>query len=172
MYQIKVNDKFNFDIEVKGQKVIVNGETALIDSVELNKNSSHLLYQNKSYTVEVVELNPEEKTAVVKVNGVAYSLNIKDQYDQLLKQLGMDNLAGSKILQVKAPMPGLVLSVLIAEGDEVKKGDNLLVLEAMKMETEIQAPGDGVVTEIECGKGDKVTPEQVLIRLDLKNKEK
>jgi biotin carboxyl carrier protein len=163
MYQIKVNDKFNFDIEVKGQELIVNGESALIDSVELNKNSSHLLYKNKSYTVEVVELNTEEKTAVVKVNGIAYSLNIKDQYDQLLKQLGMDNLAGSKILQVKAPMPGLVLNVLIAERDEVKKGDNLLVLEAMKMENMLKSPTDGVVKKIMIKQGDKVEKNEMLI---------
>src|SRR4051812_5133645 len=122
MYQIKVNDKFSFDIEANQQQLSVNGKEISLDSVQLNKNTVHLLYENKSYTVEVVELNAEEKIAVIKVNGSVYSLTIKDQYDQLLKQLGMDNLTASKILQVKAPMPGLVLNVLVAQGAEVKKG--------------------------------------------------
>ncbi|RZL66754.1 MAG: acetyl-CoA carboxylase biotin carboxyl carrier protein subunit [Pedobacter sp.] len=162
MYQIKVNDKFNFEIS-SGKQPTVNGNAVDIDTVVLNKNSVNILYNNKSYNVEVVELNTLEKLAVVKVNGNVYSLSIKDQFDQLLQQLGMDNLAASKILQVKAPMPGLVLSVLIKEGDTVKKGDNLLVLEAMKMENMIKSPTDGIVKKVEIKQSDKVEKNQLLI---------
>lgn len=162
MYQIKVNDKFNFEIS-SGKQPTVNGNAVEIDTVVLNKNSVNILYNNKSYNVEVVELNTLEKLAVVKVNGNVYSLSIKDQFDQLLQQLGMDNLAASKILQVKAPMPGLVLSVLIKEGDTVKKGDNLLVLEAMKMENMIKSPTDGIVKKVEIIQSDKVEKNQLLI---------
>lgn len=162
MYQIRVNDKYDFDITTEKQS-IVNGELIKMDSVSLNKNTTNILYNHKSYNVEVVELNAIEKVAVVKVNGSIYSLTIKDQFDQLLKQLGMDNLAASKILQVKAPMPGLVLSVLIGEGDEVKKGDSLLVLEAMKMENMIKSPTAGVIKKIEIKQGDKVEKNQLLI---------
>ncbi len=163
MYQIKVNDKFSFDVEAGDNSLTVNGELVAIDSVLLNKNSAHLLYKNKSYNVEVVELDIAEKTAVIKVNGEIYSLSIKDQYDQLLKQLGMDSLSANKILQVKAPMPGLVLNVLVAEGAEVKKGDNLLVLEAMKMENMIKSPTDGTIKQVMIKKGDKVEKNQMLI---------
>ena len=162
MYQIKVNDKYNFEIS-SGKQPTVNGNAVEIDTVVLNKDSVNILYNNKSYNVEVVELNTLEKLAVVKVNGNVYSLSIKDQFDQLLQQLGMDNLAASKILQVKAPMPGLVLSVLINEGDTVKKGDNLLVLEAMKMENMIKSPTDGIVKKVEIKQSDKVEKNQLLI---------
>lgn len=162
MYQIKVNDKYNFEIS-SGKQPTINGNAVDIDTVVLNKDSVNILYNNKSYNVEVVELNTLEKLAVVKVNGNVYSLSIKDQFDQLLKQLGMDNLAASKILQVKAPMPGLVLSVLIKEGDAVKKGDNLLVLEAMKMENMIKSPTDGIVKKVEIKQSDKVEKNQLLI---------
>ena len=162
MYQIKVNDKYNFEIS-SGKQPTVNGNAVEIDTVVLNKDSVNILYNNKSYNVEVVELNTLEKLAVVKVNGNVYSLSIKDQFDQLLQQLGMDNLAASKILQVKAPMPGLVLSVLIKEGDKVKKGDNLLVLEAMKMENMIKSPTDGIVKKVEIKQSDKVEKNQLLI---------
>ncbi|TKC13003.1 acetyl-CoA carboxylase biotin carboxyl carrier protein subunit [Pedobacter polaris] len=162
MYQVKVNDKYNFDISADKQ-LYVNGELVELDRVVLNANSSSILFKNKSYNIEVVELNATDKTAIIKVNGNIYTLNIKDQFDQLLKQLGMDNLAVNKILQIKAPMPGLVLSILINEGDEVKKGDNLLVLEAMKMENMIKSPTDGIIKKIAVKQGNKVEKNEMLI---------
>lgn len=163
MYQIKVNDDYQFDIIADEKQLIVNSENIKIDTVALDANTNHVLYRNKSYTVEVVQLNKEEKTATVKVNGNLYNLTIKDQFDQLLKQLGMDNLASTKIQQVKAPMPGLVLSVLVTDGDEVKKGDNLLVLEAMKMENMIKSPTDGIIKKVSVKQGDKVEKNELLI---------
>lgn len=163
MYQVKVNDKYNFDIEAENQSLKINNEPVALDSFPLNGKATHVLYQNKSYTTELVELNKEEKTAVVKVNGNLYTVSVKDQFDQLLKQLGMDNLASNKIQQVKAPMPGLVLNVLASEGDEVKKGDSLLVLEAMKMENMIKSPTDGVIKKIAVKQGDKVEKNELLV---------
>jgi biotin carboxyl carrier protein len=163
MYQIKVNDKYNFEISASQNQITVGADVIELDAVSLNQNSSSILYQNKSYNIELVDLNTTEKTAVIKVNGNIYTLSIKDQFDQLLKQLGMDNLATAKILQVKAPMPGLVLNVLVKEGDEIKKGDNLLVLEAMKMENMIKSPTDGIVKKIAITQGDKVEKNALLI---------
>lgn len=163
MYQIKANDKYNFDINTDSSGIEVNGEDVILDEIRLNENTSSVLYNNKSYNIEVVSLNKEEKTATIKVNGNIYNLSIKDQFDQLLKQLGMDNLVASKILQIKAPMPGLVLNVLVEEGAEIKKGDNLLVLEAMKMENMIKSPTDGIIKKIAIGQGDKVEKNELLI---------
>ncbi|MEE1946773.1 acetyl-CoA carboxylase biotin carboxyl carrier protein subunit [Pedobacter sp. KR3-3] len=163
MYQVKVNNKYDFEIEADNQSLKINNEVVALDSFPLNGNTAHVLYQNKSYTTELVELNKEEKTATVKVNGSLYTVSIKDQFDQLLKQLGMDNLAANKIQQVMAPMPGLVLNVLASEGDEVKKGDSLLVLEAMKMENMIKSPTDGVIKKIAVKQGDKVEKNELLV---------
>lgn len=162
MYQIKVNDNYDFEIS-SDQQPKVNGEIVAINVAKLSGNKINILHNHQSYNVEVFELNQTEKIATVKVNGNIYSLTIKDQFDQLLAQLGMDNLASNKVLQVKAPMPGLVLNVLVAEGKEVKKGDNLLILEAMKMENMIKSPSDGIVKKIEIKQGDKVEKNQVLI---------
>jgi biotin carboxyl carrier protein len=163
MYQVKVNDDFHFEINAQGDQLTVNGEEVVLDQLTLNNTSSHILYQNQSHLLELVELNKEEKTALVKINGNVYTVNVKDKYDLLLKQLGMDNLSTTKILQVKAPMPGLVLNVLIADGDEIKKGDNLLVLEAMKMENMLKSPTDGVIKKIHVKQGDKVEKNELLI---------
>lgn len=163
MYQIKVNDSYNFEISADNKQIEVDGNIIELDSITLNQNTSSVLYQDKSYNIELIDLNKAEKTATIKVNGNTYNLSIKDQYDQLLKQLGMDNLVANKILQIKAPMPGLVLSILVVEGAKIKKGDNLLVLEAMKMENMIKSPTDGIIKKIAITQGDKVEKNELLI---------
>jgi len=163
MYNVKVNDQYNFAIKAENETIFVNDETIILDRKVLNDKSTHIIYQNRSYTIEVVSFEKADKTAVIKVNGSLYKIAVEDQFDQLLKQLGMDNLTAAKVQQIKAPMPGLVLSVLVAEGDEVKKGDSLLVLEAMKMENMIKSPTDGVIKKITIKHGDKVEKNEVLI---------
>lgn len=66
---------------------------------------------------------------------------------------------------VKAPMPGLILDIKVSAGSTVKKGDTILLLEAMKMENEITAHVDGIVSEIRVTKGANVSTEQVLVVL-------
>jgi biotin carboxyl carrier protein len=90
-------------------------------------------------------------------------VNLKEPLDDLLQSMGLDKLATAKVSSVKAPMPGLVLSVLVSAGQEVKKGDKLLVLEAMKMENIIKAGGDGVVAQIMVNQGQAVDKNQTLI---------
>jgi len=68
--------------------------------------------------------------------------------------------------EVKAPMPGLLLNVMVKPGNQVFKGDNLLVLEAMKMENMIKSPTDGVVKSIEVEKSSAVDKNQVLIKFE------
>jgi biotin carboxyl carrier protein len=130
----------------------------------IKDNLLHVLHQQTSYRVEIVTFSKEEKTASIKVNGHTYSIVIKDRFDDLLHQLGLDNLQSAKVAELKAPMPGLVLSVLVKEGDEIKKGDNLLVLEAMKMENIIKSPADVTIKSIKIKPSDKVEKNQVLIQ--------
>ncbi len=163
MYKVKVNDKYDFSISVDNEDIAANNEVIKFDDILLNHSSKHIIYQNKSYNIEVESFDKAEKTAAIKVNGSIYKIAVEDQFDQLLKQLGMDNLAVSKVQQIKAPMPGLVLSVLVAEGDKVMKGDSLLVLEAMKMENMIKSPTDGVIKKIAIKQGDKVEKNQEVI---------
>ena len=164
MYKVKVNDQLHYDIEIKHNVVKLNGEKISLDSIKLSNNSSHLLYKNKSYNAEVISVDSSNKTCAIKVNGAIYQIKVEDQFDQLLKQMGMDNLAGTKISEVKAPMPGLVLNVMVEENVEVKKGDSLLVLEAMKMENILKSSAEGIVKKVLINKGDKVEKNQVLIQ--------
>jgi biotin carboxyl carrier protein len=164
MYKVKVNDQFLFEVENKDSAFLVNGEHVQLDLSTIGHDNTHVLYQNKSFNTELVDINKAEKTCKIKVNGNIYQISIEDQFDVLLKQLGLDNLAVNKVLEIKAPMPGLVLKVLVEENVEVKKGDNLLVLEAMKMENILKSSTDGVVKKILVKQGDKLEKNQILVQ--------
>ncbi|OCX50599.1 acetyl-CoA carboxylase biotin carboxyl carrier protein subunit [Mucilaginibacter sp. PPCGB 2223] len=163
MYSIKVNDSFSFETTLKKDVLSINNNEVKADISKLGAGMYHIISKNQSYRVEVVSLDRAVKTAEIKVNGNTYQVKAKDQFDALLEQLGMSNLNSNKVADIKAPMPGLVLKVLVAEGAEVKKGDNLFVLEAMKMENIIKAPADAIIKSIKIKPADKVEKGQLLI---------
>jgi biotin carboxyl carrier protein len=165
MYHVKVNQQNTYDVNVEANAITLNNEQKDISFAALSENKYHVLMNNKSYNVEVISINTELKTASLKVNNRVYECEIKDQFDDLLKSLGLDNLNTKKLNDIKAPMPGLVLKVLIEEGQEFKKGDNLLVLEAMKMENILKAPDDGKVKSVKIKPGDKVEKNEILLLL-------
>ncbi|WP_293306508.1 acetyl-CoA carboxylase biotin carboxyl carrier protein subunit [Pedobacter sp. UBA5917] len=164
MHKVKVNGQFLFEVEDKDSVLLVNGDPIQVDLSKIGKDSTHVLYQNKSFNTELIALNRQDKTCKIKVNGNIYHISVEDQFDALLKQLGLDNLTSNKVSEIKAPMPGLVLKVLVEENAEVKKGDNLLILEAMKMENIIKSSTDGIVKKILVKQGDKVEKNQILVQ--------
>ena len=168
MYSITVNGNKSFKTELNHNDSNFEGKLneALIkgDLHKINDYQYHLLYNSKSYNIEVIKLNTEEKTLVLKVNSVKFNLQLKDKYDELLHSLGLDNLASKKVNEIKAPMPGMVLKILVKDGADVKKGDPILVLEAMKMENIIKSPTDGIIKKIAAVQGVAVEKNQLLIQ--------
>lgn len=163
MYKINVNKTFEFAAERVQGTLLVNDSTQNADIVQTAPSLYHMINNQNSYQLEVVDLNVQQKTAAIKVDGNLYHLTAKDQFDLLLDQLGLSQLNSSAVADLKAPMPGLVLKVFVNEGDTVQKGDNLFVLEAMKMENIIKAPADATVKSVKIKPGDKVEKGQVLI---------
>jgi biotin carboxyl carrier protein len=163
MYKVKVNEAHDFELSEENDVFCLAGQKLEMDLRELEDGHLHLIYNHKSYRAEIVAEQTEDKTVSVKINGRLYTVAVEDQYDRLLKAMGLNGAAGKLALEIKAPMPGLVLSINVTEGQEIKKGDSLLVLEAMKMENMLKATTDGVVKKIFAAKGDKVEKGQVLI---------
>lgn len=167
MWKAKVNDgeeqlvSFNNKENTQGA---LDGVEFDLDLVSNGQGSWHLIRDNRSWNVELLEANTAEKTCSLMVNGVTFTVTLKDRYDELLAKLGMDNLTSGAVKDLKAPMPGLVIDIHVSPGDEVKKGDPLLVLEAMKMENVLKAPVDSVIGDIPVNKGIAVEKNQVLIQ--------
>ena len=156
--KIVVNDTLSFEVTPK--------ELAALDCVQTGKNSLHVLKGTRSFEVVVVESNFQEKKLTLNVNGTLYQAAISDPYDQLVSKMGLLLDTVHKVDTVRAPMPGLVLQILVKPGDEVKQGDALLILEAMKMENIIKSPGDGVVGNIPVQMGQAVDKGHVLVRME------
>ena len=135
MLKIKVNNSVEHEVEfdTSSGKLNANGTTYDINLSETKKGSFHILKDNVSFNAEVIEADYATKSFSIKVNGNIYNLSVEDKFDSLLKALGMDIAGSAKVNELKAPMPGLVLDVCVNTGQEVKKGDPLIVLEAMKM---------------------------------------
>jgi biotin carboxyl carrier protein len=162
MVQTTLNNKTrSIDFTPSGPSV--NDEPFSWDVVNLSDRTFHILHQDRSYTAELLEMNAADKTVSLKINGHIYHVSVKDRFDLLLEKMGMSNLAGAKVNELKAPMPGLIVGISVQPGDAISKGDSLLILEAMKMENNLKAPGEGIVKTIRVAKGDRVEKGQVLV---------
>ena len=124
----------------------------------------HVKWKDKPYNVQILPQDP--RNMKIRVNGYTYEVELVDKFDELLRELGMESLIVSKISEVKSPMPGLVLETLVSAGNEVKKGDPLLILEAMKMENIIKSPTDGVIKDINAIPGEAVEKNVVLLTFE------
>ena len=82
----------------------------------------HIIKDGYSFSLEVLEIDRGAKTMKVRVNGNDYQLDIQDRFDLLLEKLGMDQPDSGQVNQLKAPMPGMILAIQAAEGQEVAKG--------------------------------------------------
>ncbi|MFC5269012.1 acetyl-CoA carboxylase biotin carboxyl carrier protein subunit [Adhaeribacter terreus] len=162
MLQVKTGDA-SWQVENKQGNLFLNGQPFEWDLVPLDVNRFHIIKNNVSYMAELVEADYKAKTFTLKINDTLHTVSVKDRFDMLLDQMGMSNAAAAKLNDIKAPMPGLVLDIKVKPGDEVKKGDQILILEAMKMENILKSPGDGVVKAIKVNVKDNVEKGQVLL---------
>ncbi len=153
-YNVLVNDDV-FDLNVN--------DLESLDIINNQNGSIHCLVDNIKYEIETVHFDREGKKMALKINGNHYDIQIKDQFDLLIDKMGLVSSDVVDIKDVNAPMPGLVLGIQIKAGDQVKKGDTLLVLEAMKMENMIKSPIDGVIKTLSVVSGDAVDKGQILV---------
>lgn len=165
-YKVFYKEDNAHEIELDEQQIKIDGKATDIDLVKLLDNKFHILQNHKSYNIEVLHTDYNLKRFSIKVNNNIYDLNLQTELDILLEKMGMSAAGDEKMDNVKAPMPGLVLDVLVEIGQAVKNGDNLLILEAMKMENIIKASGNGIVKSIKINKKDAVEKGQLLIEME------
>jgi biotin carboxyl carrier protein len=162
MYKATVN-KLDFEIVTSNDKIVVNGKVIEWDLAKISDGHFHVLINNASYRAEVIKADSLTKSFVIKINGKFYSVDLKDKFDLLLEKMGLNNGQAGKANNVKAPMPGLIVDLRVKEGDKVRPGDALLILEAMKMENMIKASAESIVKSVKVAKGDSVEKNQILI---------
>ena len=164
----KITGKQSFDVTPTEGKSegLLNGDFYSLDIEKVDAQTWHILKDNTSYYVQWLERDEETKTYTLKVNGSLIVLEAKNEFDLLLEKMGMANVGIAKVSKLKAPMPGKVLDVLVTPGQEVVKGDGLVILEAMKMENVLKADDVGVVKSVNVSIGEAVEKNNVLIEFE------
>ena len=157
-----------FEVDINGQHTfeVLPFDASNLDLIAEHDGCFHILHEGQSWHVELEHADFEARQLVFRINGNKYAVHIADQYEQLVRQLGLHIGGQQKQNTVKAPMPGLVLNILVEPGQMVQKGDALLILEAMKMENVLKAAGEGQVKAVKVQKGTAVDKGQLLLEME------
>jgi biotin carboxyl carrier protein len=147
----------------QGESWYINEKLFDGDVVRLREDLYHIIWNHQSFNISIVKSDVRQKSFSFLINGVLYETHAQDEIDLLKEKLGFSSPIKSILNDVKAPMPGLIQSVHIQVGDEVKKGDILVVLVAMKMENAIKATGPGRVNAIHVEAGQSVEKNHVIL---------
>ena len=138
---VKVNGN-DYDIEILGEKATVNGK-----EVSIKLNEDMITLDGNIFYVDFVE---EGEPTLMIINGVAYSV-FRPEGDSV------------SIKNIKAPISGRVIDVLVTAENQIKKGQVLIVIDAMKMENQIESPVNAKISEIKVIKGQSVMAGEVMI---------
>ena len=141
-----------------------------MDAQELPSHILHALINDRSYDVDLEWQAPESDTldgrVAVRVLGRVSRLDILDERRKKMKDAQSAGFDMEGQQSVNSPMPGKVFRLNVKEGDEVKEGQGVVVIEAMKMENELKSPKDGVVTKVAVAEGDTVDSGTLLVAIE------
>ncbi|MFT5819607.1 MAG: biotin carboxyl carrier protein [Crocinitomix sp.] len=146
----------------------VDLESALsnLELIKLGKDVYEITSPNaKSIVLELISFDLALKTITIRHQHAVHDLAFKDNLDLVLDKMGIKRSVDTISTDIKAPMPGKVIDIIVAEGDAVSKGDGILILEAMKMENVLKAEHDCTIKKILISTGISVEKAQVLIEL-------
>lgn len=155
-------------------KVIVNGfvffftqaDLEAANVVTISSHQFNCIKDYRSVNAKLIETDATCKNQVIEVEGERFSIAIQDELDQLMDQMGLGVTTGKQVKEIKAPMPGLVLEVSVTDGQLIKAGDKIAILEAMKMENSILAHSDATIKKVAVKAGQAVEKGQVLVELE------
>jgi biotin carboxyl carrier protein len=125
---------------------------------------NYLIYKNHKYQVDILEKNQNRYT--IMVNGVWYYFTIETPISFKRRKYLSARATTSKIEKISAPMPGKIVDILVDENAEIKQGEAVIILEAMKMQNEIQANISGKIRKIHVKHNDSVMKDDLLIEIE------
>jgi len=163
-YITTIGDR-EFEIEIDGDnKLVVDGKPYFIDFNSIgNQPVYSLLINGQSYEAYVY---PTEDDWQVLLLGRFYPVKVEDERERRLRLASGSVISERQEYALKAPMPGLIVDVLVSEGQSVENGDVLIILESMKMQNELKSPRAGVVSRITVEVGDSVEQRQIIMSVE------
>lgn len=166
MLQATVNEEKTYTVASEDGQWLLNEANTDWDIKQLPNGLLSIIYEGRSFTAVVEKVDRKAKELSLRINGQEYKVALREKIDLLLSSMGMDLKAMQKAEPVKAPMPGMILKILVEPGQQINKGDGLLILEAMKMENVLKATGPATVKSIKAVERTAVEKGAVLIELE------
>jgi pyruvate carboxylase subunit B len=163
-YIVKIEDR-NFQIDITERdgelEIDLDDQPVSADFMEIKgKNLVSFLFNHRSFDLEFSK-NQNEVSVLLK--GKRYECLLEDERTLRLKQFGGLEIETKKERELRTPMPGLVTAIEVKEGDFVKAGQGVIIVEAMKMENELKAKFDGKVKSIKVKEHQAVDKDDMLI---------
>ena len=150
------SEKTEIEIKRENEKVLatVGGRNYELDASEVEPNVYLLKHENKIYQIYAAP------NGIVNVGNRQFEIKISDPKRLRGSSASSENTDG--IVEIKTAMPGKIVRVLVRQGAEIKQGEGVLIVEAMKMQNEMKSPKDGMVKEIRVGEGATVNAGDIL----------
>lgn len=154
------------EISSNGSQRIISVDDDLfnIDIVKVGPAEYSVLYKGRSYNIEVVP-GSEPKHYTVNTLYFTHNIEVVDAESRYMRSRN-DTAAGTVSNIIRSPMPGKIVKILVAVGDTVEVGQTVIIVSAMKMESEFKASKAGIVIEIPVAEGDTVDGNQVLVVIE------
>jgi acetyl/propionyl-CoA carboxylase alpha subunit len=165
-------NEFVITLDGKKKKVLADGGNVFVDGKNLGKvvidkvNGNFLIAKADGKIHEVSLVVEDKNNYVLGIDGLRYSVTVRTKLEETAREVMQNKAGGGKSVQIKAPMPGMILSIRKKEGEEVKIDEALFILEAMKMENEIRSVVAGKVTKIFVEEGKSVEKNQVVMTIE------
>jgi biotin carboxyl carrier protein len=161
-YAVKVDDReFRIAVRAEASRFIVevDGIEHTVKIVDSSQHGFTMIVDQQPYTIV------NNAGGQLVVNDEPFTVSVADEQVQKIVVANTDTYA-KKELVIKAPMPGLVLEVMVAEGDSVTCGQGLFIVEAMKMQNEMKTPREGIVKQVFVDKGQTINSGDTLITIE------
>ncbi len=157
-YKIQVDESLDFQL--------TENDILGLDLSKTGEGKFHLLRNNVSYHIQVLETDLASRSYTISINGSEHQIKINDTLDELIEKMGFAVNGSKNIDSIAAPMPGLILDIFVEVGKEVKDEEQLLLFESMKMENIITSPRNGIIKSIAVKQGEAVDKKQLLIEFE------
>lgn len=164
--EVKINDR-NALVEVLSRegsrlRISIDGKKYDADVVMVEEGVYSIIIDNRSHNIELIQT--DNKNYLVNTYSKSYEVEVIDAESKYLKSRRRDD--GHEEAIISSPMPGKVVKILVSVGDEVKAGDTVIIVSAMKMESEYKVKKDRVIKEIKVREGDTIQANQPLVIIE------
>jgi biotin carboxyl carrier protein len=161
-YVVDVNGSRE-EVELSGSLGTVSGQTFKVSLQSVGGTPIRLLRIGDRVHRLVVARFPERGRYLISVDGQTYDIEALDERTRSIRDLTAASKGTAGPVPLRAPMPGLIVRVLVGPGDSVSAGQGIVVMEAMKMENELRAPAGGTVSMVHAAPGKPVEKGALLV---------